>query len=140
MEFSQNAFQHPLFAILLCVFSVLLVRATFYYTGRNQTEIRFETINGLRGYLAFFVFLHHPTIWFDYTRSHRWDPPRSYFYAHLGQCSVALFFMIISFLFHEKLLNDKFHPFAWRAFFIGRIFRLTPLYAFVMLAMFLMVA
>ncbi|UYM62238.1 acyltransferase [Pseudomonas aeruginosa] len=64
---------------------------------------RFVTIDGLRGYLAFFVFLHHSSIWYYYLKDGLWQLPPSRLYAHFGQTSVALFFMVTGFLFAHKL-------------------------------------
>ncbi|MDQ2821575.1 MAG: acyltransferase [Pseudomonadota bacterium] len=100
---------------------------------------RFGTIDGLRGYLAFFVFLHHATIWFIFSKTNLWIAPDSNFYNHLGQSSVALFFMITSFLFYDKLLNIELKSFSWASFFISRFFRLTPLYVMVVFAIIILV-
>lgn len=70
--------------------------------GRN------DSIDGLRGYLAFFVFLHHSLVWYFYIKTGSWNVLDSHFYNHLGQTSVVFFFMITGFLFYAKLLNkDK---------------------------------
>lgn len=133
-------FLHPIFALSLIFLAVICVRATFIWVKGNEITARFGTIDGLRGYLAFFVFIHHAAVWFTYTRTNIWVAPDSKIYTHLGQSSVALFFMITSFLFYNKLLNSKKGKFSWKSFFIGRIFRLTPLYLFVILTMFFVVA
>jgi peptidoglycan/LPS O-acetylase OafA/YrhL len=89
---------------------------------------RYETIDGLRGFLAIAVFIHHATIWHQYLNTGgTWDVPNSKLYTHLGQTSVAFFFMITSFLFVNKILQAKSN-FDFKQFFIGRFFRLTPLY------------
>ncbi|NPZ46856.1 acyltransferase [Pseudomonas aeruginosa] len=62
---------------------------------------RFVTIDGLRGYLAFFVFLHHSSIWYYYLKDGLWQLPPSRLYAHFGQTSVALFFMVTGFSLRE---------------------------------------
>ena len=68
-------------------------------TSRNAS------IDGMRGLLALFVFLHHACIWYFSLSTGQWKIPPSYFYTHLGQSSVALFFMITAFLFSNKLLD-----------------------------------
>jgi peptidoglycan/LPS O-acetylase OafA/YrhL len=86
---------------------------------------RYETIDGLRGFLAIGVFIHHAVIWHQYIHTGgTWDLPASGLYVHLGQTSVAFFFMITSFLFVNKILHTK-NNFDFKQFFIGR---LTPLY------------
>ena len=89
---------------------------------------RFPTIDGLRGYLALAVFLSHSSIWYFYVHSGRWDVPPSNFYTHLGQSSVALFFMITGFLFWSKLLDGRARPIDWSRLYFSRLFRLVPLY------------
>ncbi|MGC3555718.1 acyltransferase, partial [Pseudomonas aeruginosa] len=34
---------------------------------------RFDTIDGLRGYLAFFVFIQHSSIWYYYLKDGLWQ-------------------------------------------------------------------
>lgn len=101
---------------------------------------RVSTIDGLRGYLGFAVFLHHASIWFFFLRTGKWAVPPSNLYTHLGQSGVALFFMITGFLFFSKLIDSKERPVDWTQLYISRIFRLTPLYLFAMAVMFSIVA
>ncbi len=93
---------------------------------------RFVSIDGLRGYLAFFVFLHHSAIWYFFLRTEKWDVPPSHLYTHLGQSSVVLFFMITGFLFSTKLINGKNKPIDWMRLYVSRIMRLAPLYFFML--------
>lgn len=90
--------------------------------GRN----RVSTIDGLRGYLGLGVYLHHSVIWYFYLSSGTWAGPPSRFYSHLGQMSVALFFMITSFLFYSKILDSR--PIDWTRLYVSRLLRLGPLY------------
>jgi peptidoglycan/LPS O-acetylase OafA/YrhL len=96
----------------------------------RPTQHSFETIDGIRGYLAFAVFLHHSTIWHHYLESNKWETPSSNFYAHLGHDAVCLFFMITGLLFGKKLIEDVAKPIDWLRLYVGRILRLTPLYFF----------
>ena len=101
---------------------------------------RFLSIDGLRGYLALFVFLHHSCVWYFYVRSGRWETPPSQLYVHFGQSSVALFFMITGFLFYSKLINAHRHrSFDWERLYIARVLRLTPLYLFAVALMLFLV-
>ena len=104
---------------------------------------RNASIDGLRGFLAFFVFLHHACIWYFELRLGVWVEPPSYFYIHLGQSSVALFFMITAFLFSTKLLDARGKSSAsgqpvlhssvfWQRLYVSRLLRLTPLYLFML--------
>ena len=93
---------------------------------------RFSTLDGLRGFLAFGVFIHHGAVWYFYLRTGAWEHPESVFYANLGQDSVALFFMITGFLFWTKLLDGRTRDFDWTRLYASRVLRLTPLYFFTM--------
>lgn len=129
---------HPAWAILLTALAVL---CACLMSGRQVAaqQARFTSIDGLRGYLAFFVFLHHAAIWYAYVRTGVWTAPASHLYTLLGHASVSLFFMITSFLFYSKLLESEGGRFDWPKFFIGRLMRLTPLYLFAMLLLLLLV-
>jgi peptidoglycan/LPS O-acetylase OafA/YrhL len=129
----------PAFAVALTLLALLSIRLTFLFEKKSPPPMRFATINGLRGYLAFFVMLHHASIWYVFCRTGSWTLPDSRLFAHLGQASVFLFFMITSFLFYDKLLNSRGRSFDWSAFFIGRFFRITPLYLVVVMFVFLTV-
>ena len=101
-------------------------------------ESRFAGIDGLRGYLAFGVFVHHSIITWIFLQTGVIDFPPSNFYSQLGQGSVALFFMITGFLFWNRLLtHGRQHD--WLAFAVSRLFRLYPLYLPLMLTVFVCV-
>lgn len=108
--------------------------------GKPAAQGRFVTIDGLRGYLAFAVFIHHIPVWYSYCRSGIWHVPSSSVYTNLGQVGVAFFFMITAFLFYSKLIDGKKKPVNWTRLYISRVFRLWPLYLFAVLLLFLMVA
>ena len=101
--------------------------------------VRFESIEGLRGYLAFFVFLHHACIYYYYLRSGIWELPPQNLYIHLGQTSVSLFFMITAFLFFNKLIESRRHKINWFSYFLSRILRLYPLYLLALVTMLIIV-
>lgn len=100
---------------------------------------RYASIDGLRGYLAFFVFVHHGALWFFYARSGKWENQPSHLYTYFGQGSVALFFMITGLLFFTKLMDGRTKPVDWTRLFVSRVLRLAPLYFVVMGLMFLIV-
>lgn len=97
--------------------------------GPPPDQGRFATIDGLRGYLAFMVFLHHAVIWYFFLRTGRWEVPPSNLYTHFGQTSVAFFFMITGFLFYTKLLDGRKNGFDWSRLYVSRFLRLFPMYA-----------
>lgn len=117
----------PSIIALLLAFGVgsLLVKRF----GSPPDKGRFATIDGLRGYLAFLVFLHHAVIWYFFLRTGRWEVPPSNLYTHFGQTSVAFFFMITGFLFYTKLLDGRKVGIDWGRLYVSRFLRLFPLYA-----------
>jgi peptidoglycan/LPS O-acetylase OafA/YrhL len=104
--------------------------------GPAEPHGKYAAIDGLRGYLAFFVFLHHASVWFFYLRNGRWEPPPSSLYTQLGEGSVALFFMITGFLFFSKILEGRRRPVDWLRLYVSRVLRLLPLYLFAMVGLF----
>ena len=121
----------------------LAVTTAYFLTRRNGNPPalgRFASIDGLRGYLAFFVFMHHSCIWFYFLKMGQWQVPPSNVYTNFGQSSVSLFFMITGFLFYSKLIDGRAKRINWRALYVSRVFRLAPLYVFVVALMFAVVA
>ena len=131
----------PWFALAAISLAILTASAIsrIFRTPQKRSS-RLLSIDGLRGYLALGVFLHHVTCWFFYIHTGKWASPPSIFYAHLGGTSVSLFFMITAFLFWTKLLNGRDEPVKWCKLYISRILRLSPLWLFTVVAVFLIVA
>ena len=122
----------PLPAITAVIIAIL---TSFFLTkifGAPPSSKQYRSLDGLRGYLAFFVFLHHSAIWYAYLRTGVWSAPPSNLYTHFGESSVALFFMITSFLFFSKLIEGRTNAIDWRRLFVSRFFRILPLYAVVL--------
>lgn len=92
----------------------------------NSTS-RTSTIDGLRGYLAVGVFIHHAVIYYRYLTDGVWDNPPSSLYTQLGTIDVSLFFMITGYLFWGKIISTQGRP-GWIKLFIGRAFRIGPVY------------
>lgn len=128
---------------LSAIAPLLVAFATSFFLvkqfGAPPDQGRYSSIDGLRGYLAFFVFLHHSSVWYFYLQTGQWSVPPSNLYIHFGQSSVALFFMITGFLFFSKLINGRKRNIDWGKLFISRFLRLVPLYLFSMLLLFLVV-
>jgi peptidoglycan/LPS O-acetylase OafA/YrhL len=126
---------NPLFAITIYAISFLtayLINLKFKIT---DDFARYENIDGLRGFLALGVFIHHASIWYPYLKTTLWESPKSNLFNQLGQTSVAFFFMITAFLFVTKLLNTNDKEFDWKSFFISRLFRLVPMYVVSVIAL-----
>ena len=123
---------------------LLIAMATAFFLGKKfgvpAALGRFNSIDGLRGYLAFFVFLHHSSIWYFYLHTGRWALPPSNLYTQFGHSSVFLFFMITGFLFFSKLIDGRTQTIDWGRLFVSRFLRLTPLYLFFIFLLLLLTA
>ncbi|MBP6456634.1 MAG: acyltransferase [Chitinophagaceae bacterium] len=130
---------NPFFAIVvyfIAIATAYLLNLKYRIANDNT---RYETIDGIRGFLAIGVFIHHSSIWFQYLQIKSWEAPKSNLYNHLGQTSVSFFFMITAFLFITKLLNTNNQKIDWNTLFISRFFRLVPMYLVSILALVLIV-
>jgi peptidoglycan/LPS O-acetylase OafA/YrhL len=107
--------------------------------ARADGGMRTETLDGLRGFLALSVFVHHLVITHRYLQSGIWDYPPSAFYTLLGQVGFGVFFMITGFLFWGKLLDARGRP-DWWTLYLGRVFRIGPMYVLVVALMLFVVA
>lgn len=103
-------------------------------------HVKFAPIDGLRGYMAFFVFLHHSCIWFYCSHGRGWGAPPSNIYSQFGSTSVGVFFMITSFLFFSKLLEHRKSKMDWLKLYVSRGLRIMPLYAFALFILLTIVA
>jgi peptidoglycan/LPS O-acetylase OafA/YrhL len=99
---------------------------------------RLATLDGLRGFLALAVFLCHAALYPAFVRDGSWSAPPVAFFSGLGQTGVALFFMITGYLFWSRLLRERGRP-DWARLYIGRLFRIGPLYLFAVGIMLLLV-
>lgn len=133
---------YAIWPFFVCIGLILAITATplFHlidskWATDNQ---RVVTLDGLRGFLALSVVFHHAAIYHTYLLTGMWDLPPSNFYTLLGQVGVAVFFMITGYLFWAKLLQDNGRP-DIRGLYIGRLFRIGPLYVFAALVMIVIV-
>jgi peptidoglycan/LPS O-acetylase OafA/YrhL len=133
------SFVHPAFLIGVFLTAVLVCCALGAALPLSQQGGRYQTIDGLRGYLALAVFLHHAAIWHFFLVSGEWKAPPSNLYTHLGQTSVTFFFMITGFLFYGKLLDGGDSAIDWPKFLVARVLRLGPLYMVAITAMLILV-
>jgi peptidoglycan/LPS O-acetylase OafA/YrhL len=112
---------------------LLAIAATPLFRAADSPPIpttnRIGSFDGLRGFLALSVFFHHTAVYHDYLRTGTWQSPSSRFYLLLGPFGVSMFFMITGYLFYSQLLKQKGRP-NWKKLYIGRIFRIIPLYWF----------
>ncbi|MBV8252108.1 MAG: acyltransferase [Chitinophaga sp.] len=120
----------PIIPILILI--GLVVLPVSHLLGIQAPQGRYRTIDGLRGYLAFFVFLHHSVVWYFFLHTGRWSFPPSPLYHHLGPGSVSFFFMITAFLFFSKLMEAQEKGMDWRKLYVSRFLRILPLYFFLL--------
>jgi len=99
----------------------------FYGEETAKPSGRYETIDGLRGFLALGVFGEHALSMRGLYAGGEWGAgvPEGYLRASSG--GVALFFMITAFLFWGRVLKAG-EGFDVRAFLASRVRRLTPMY------------
>jgi peptidoglycan/LPS O-acetylase OafA/YrhL len=124
---------NPVFALLGTLIALASSFAFVKIFGYKTEKNRYESIDGLRGYLAFFVFLHHSAVWFF--RLHTDLKFNSFLFTGLGSYSVSLFFMITAFLFASKILDSNKKPIDWLKLYVSRVLRLVPLYTFMMVVL-----
>jgi peptidoglycan/LPS O-acetylase OafA/YrhL len=89
-------------------------------------QTRYVAIDGIRGYLAFGVYVHHFIMGWLFLYDGRTGPPTHNWENQLGKTSVAIFFMITAFLFWGRAHAKG--GMKWKSFFISRVFRIYPLY------------
>jgi peptidoglycan/LPS O-acetylase OafA/YrhL len=88
---------------------------------------RIGCVDGVRGYLALCVMIHHFVIWLQITRlKSDWIAPDISPLDNLGKGSVVIFFMITGMLFYRFIING-FTASEYISFIIKRIFRLLPI-------------
>jgi peptidoglycan/LPS O-acetylase OafA/YrhL len=93
-------------------------------------QARFLAIDGIRGYLAFGVFVHHCLVTWLFLPEGRWGSLPHNFENQLGATSVAIFFMITAFLFWGRVQSKG--GLELKSFVVSRLFRIYPLYLFVL--------
>jgi peptidoglycan/LPS O-acetylase OafA/YrhL len=88
---------------------------------------RLGCADGLRGYLALSVMLHHLYLWILTTHlGGTWRPPAIPVLNQLGAGGVALFFMTTGLVFYPRILAGL-RTTSWITVYITRIFRILPL-------------
>lgn len=118
--------------VVFGVVSAILCFVTASVLGRNQFPLppagkRVGCIDGLRGYLALSVLLHHFILWTLATRYHRtWGDTDLNLEHELGAGAVGLFFMITGLLFYPTIRRGLFTG-SWLQLYVRRAFRIVPM-------------
>ena len=117
-------------AFIICLGAAKLIVKTRYFCFLEERGAgRYETLDGLRGFLALAVFFHHFVITYYWKVNDAWVRPPENYYENYGKVGVALFFMITGFLFVSKLLHAR-GGINWIKLYESRVFRIFPLYIF----------
>jgi len=122
------------FVLIAVVMGIAALPQFRFVDNTPSPGARYSALDGLRGFSALSVFVFHLVVVHRFIETGIWDVPDSRFYALLGPVGVSLFFMITGFLFWGKILRAKGRP-RWRDLYIGRLFRIGPMYLFVVLVM-----
>jgi peptidoglycan/LPS O-acetylase OafA/YrhL len=131
MEPSFLAYAIVILALLCCILvAALLVQARFPLPGGQ----RLQSVDGLRGYLAILVMVHHFVFANNYLVTGEWKIDETGFFHNLGPVAVTLFFFITAFLFYGRA-GSASGGLDWLKIYLSRIFRIVPLYLCAVLAM-----
>jgi peptidoglycan/LPS O-acetylase OafA/YrhL len=113
--------------VLATVAGTILVRAGFPVPSGDR---RIGCVDGLRGYLALSVLVHHFIVWMQVTRlGGSWTAPGVNIFNNLGAAGVALFFMTTGLVFYPRVLTGL-RKTSWPATYTTRVFRIVPLIVF----------
>src|SRR4051812_248147 len=120
-------------ALCLALGSLLARQSPFFRERLAENAAgRYETIDGLRGFLALGVLGDHAIAMYHYHVEGLWLDEG--FYQAAGYAGVSLFFAITGYLFWLRVLRGSLDT---RAFFLSRLRRLVPMYAASVLAVLL---
>ncbi|WP_027486472.1 acyltransferase family protein [Allorhizobium undicola] len=125
----------------IAVVAALLLAMVLARTGLVLPQDRRGSgcLDGLRGFLALSVVVHHFWMWVAVTRfGADWEPPGINFVNQLGAGAVGLFFMITGFLFYAYVLQG-FSATSWHRVYVGRFFRIVPLVGFSVLVILMII-
>jgi peptidoglycan/LPS O-acetylase OafA/YrhL len=129
----------PWFALIIFIELFLIIRFLPISITHSSSDSHTNSIDGLRGFLAFSVFIHHSSIWYTFLKSGYWVEPESRLFSHLGQTTVVLFFMITGFLFFSKILENSKNPIDWLRLYVSRALRILPLYFVILIVAFIVI-
>lgn len=133
-----NSYLQDFTNILICIiffwivafFSQLCLSKVNFIQRNISLPKRRSPIDGLRGYLALLVFIHHFVLTFYWVQHGFWQAPQELYFQNFGKVGVSIFFIITGYLFIGKIIkNDYF--INVKDLFLSRFFRVFPLYIFV---------
>lgn len=118
--------------ILAAYFVAKILAKLNYFNFLFIRKGRYGAIDGLRGYLAISVFVYHFIITWYWHNTGKWTRPPEDYFQNFGKIGVMIFFMITGFLFISKIISDNGKT-DWVRLYKSRIFRIYPLYLFVLI-------
>lgn len=131
----------PLCIILLVMVGLLSLPIPLFrkiQVEKKNYHYRLYTIDGLRGYLAYFIVFLHATVWYNLVSIQQFKGSERTNVELLGTTGLCVFFMVSAFLFWTRWLNHhgeiKVFP-----FYIKRFFRIAPVYYLCVLCLFIAV-
>jgi peptidoglycan/LPS O-acetylase OafA/YrhL len=127
---------NPLSAVACLAVTLWLVKVTKIESLMPTKSDRLTQIDGLRAILALSVFFHHFAIFYQWRHIGEWTGLKSQFYSVLGSFGVIGFFMITGFLFFGKIKAVRGNL-DLNKFYIGRVFRLYPVWLFSVLCIYI---
>lgn len=116
---------------ILILFTFLFIKKIPFYKKvlSEEEHGRFESLDGLRGFLAINVFFQHAVTNYYFFQTGVWEIVNIRFYRHLGGEAVILFLIMTSFLYWSKMIAQKGEVdegYLYRS----RFLRLAPMYVF----------
>lgn len=115
--------------VLLSILAILFISLPIF-KKLDETSVavtqRISTLDGLRGFLAFAVFINHLDSNYNFIKHHHWGTYHV-FNGLLGPIGVSFFFMITGYLFWGKVIKSQGLKNLFK-FFVNRFFRIAPAY------------
>lgn len=117
--------------ILLVFLATFIAKKIKFFKDivKDESSERFESLDGLRGFLAIGVFFQHAVQNYEFFQTGIWQITDEKFYRFLGGEAVILFFITTSFLYWSKLISNSSGVSMFRLY-RSRLLRLAPLYVF----------
>lgn len=116
--------------ILLFLLAAYISRHSSFYRqllDLEETSERYQSLDGLRGYLALGVVFCHIAVNYPYWQTGVWGYTPSRVINACGAESVGFFFMITAFLFWSRVVQKDGVLDSFK-FYVSRLRRLTPMY------------
>lgn len=122
---------YPAFLVIAAIMAAgaRFARWSNFYSDMIQPRhgAHYVCLDGLRGFLAVGVLVHHGVLTYLHLGTGRWDASAYPTYQLFGHVAVSMFFMITGFLFWGKVL-DKQGNIHWGNYVRARFARVTPMY------------